>query len=454
MNRPAEAVSGQRCMAVVGLAASGRATVEHLAGRDLRLMVFDEGLEAGQLREWRARYPGVNFYAGGLDADLLCGADEIVVTPGIALDRPELQAASQAGSLLIGEVELFSREVTQPVVAVTGTNGKSTVVSLVGAMAAAAGLRVSVGGNLGQPALSLLADDAELYVLELSSFQLERTFSLRAEVAAILNISPDHFDRHSNMPEYHMLKHRIYQGAHHIIYNRDDSLTVPRLPTAASGVSFGLLPPNEHDWGLARINREQWIVHGGERFMPAAEVSMPGRIGVLNALAALAIGGAVSVPIDTMHGVLAEFKGLPHRAQVVAVIDGVTYINDSKATNPGAVASLLNGLYQGTGQRVLLICGGRGKGLGYQRLQRPLARTLRMMLTLGEEADAFARLAGDAPVRACQSMSEAVTSAAGYARQGDIVLLSPGCSSFDMFSDYRARGDAFGQAVQALVDSA
>jgi UDP-N-acetylmuramoylalanine--D-glutamate ligase len=332
---------------------------------------------------------------------------------------------------------------------ITGSNAKSTVTSLLGCMAVDAGLNVGVGGNLGTPALELLDADKELYVLELSSFQLERSSNLGLTVAAVLNVSPDHLDRHGSMTEYHRAKHRIFQSCRAAVVNPQDPLTLPLVPEDVEVVSWRMGEPELGGFGLRLIEGEEFLCRGFEALMPVADLAMPGRHNVANALAALALGNCIGLSVRDMVQTLGRFRGLPHRCELVGSVRGLRFINDSKGTNIGATAAALEGL--SAGRDIVLIAGGQGKGADFSLLRGPVNRCCKAVVLIGEDAAAIhSALDESVQVIRATSMEDAVTSAATFADPGDTVLLSPACASFDMFSGYEERGEAFCAAVGRL----
>lgn len=434
---------------VVGLGVTGLSCARFLHSRGLAFSVADTQPSPPKLAQLRRELPSVQVYAGDIPAGLLADASEIIVSPGVALDDPALAEAIAAGVTIIGDIDLFMREAQAPVVGITGSNAKSTVTELLGLMAAAAGLDVGVGGNLGTPALELLAPERQLYVLELSSFQLERAGTLGLAVATVLNVSPDHLDRHGNMQRYHQAKHRIFRGCHKAVVNRDDPLTLPLVAADVEQLSWRLGIPELGGFGLRHIDGEEFICHGFDALLPVTAVPMAGRHNVANVLAALALGHAAGLPMAAMVTSLQQFSGLPHRCQWVAEIEGVRYLDDSKGTNVGATQAALTGV--GGDQNILLIAGGEGKGADFRQLRSAVARHCRALLLIGRDAPKLEQALADlVPCHRCESMTQAVTMAADIARPGDSVLLSPACASFDMFTGYAQRGDAFVAAVAAL----
>lgn len=437
---------------VVGLGKSGMSLVRHLAGRGLPFAVADTRANPPELATLRRDFPQVEVRCGELDADFLARASELLVSPGLALSTPAIAEAAARGVAISGDIQLFARLAKAPIVAITGSNAKSTVTTLVGEMARAAGRRVAVGGNLGTPALDLLADDVKLYVVELSSFQLETTELLNAEVATCLNISEDHMDRYSGLPAYHQAKHRIFRGARQVVINRDDRLSRPLLGEQVPVWSFGLGKPDFRGFGLIQDGGEAHLAFQFEPLMPARALRMRGAHNQSNALAALALGHAVGLPFEPMLETLRTFAGLPHRCQWVGEHQGVAFYDDSKATNVGAALAAIEGLGADIAGRLVLIAGGDGKGADFAPLQPAVSRHCRALVLLGRDADKLERaLAGAAPVVRVATLEEAVRAAAEQAQPGDAVLLSPACASLDMFANFEERGRLFAAAVGELA---
>ena len=436
---------------VVGLGKSGMSLVRHLARRGLPFAVADTRANPPELETLRRDFPQIEVRCGALDVDFLCRASELLVSPGLALATPALQQAAARGVKLSGDIELFAREARAPIVAITGSNAKSTVTTLVGEMAAAAGRKVAVGGNLGTPALDLLADDVELYVIELSSFQLETTDWLNAEVATCLNVSEDHMDRYADLPAYHLAKHRIFRGARQVVVNRDDALSRPLVADQLPCWTFGLGKPDFRGFGLVEENGEKWLAFQFEPLMPARELKIRGAHNQANALAALALGHAVGLPFAPMLDTLKTFAGLPHRCQWVRERHEVNYYDDSKATNVGAALAAIEGLGADIDGQLVLIAGGDGKGADFSSLRGPVAQHCRAVVLLGRDAGLIADALGDAvPQVRVASLDEAVQRCAELAEPGDAVLLSPACASLDMFKNFEERGRLFAAAVEAL----
>jgi UDP-N-acetylmuramoylalanine--D-glutamate ligase len=438
---------------IVGLGATGVSCVRYLARKGVPFAVVDTRENPAGLDAFRAEFPGADIRCGALDADYLSTAAELIVSPGVAISHPAIQAAKAAGVQLTGDIDLFCREVGAPIVAITGSNAKSTVTTLVGEMAQAAGIDVGVGGNLGTPVLDMLSEgEKALYVLELSSFQLETTHDLRAEVAVVLNVSPDHMDRYPDLQGYYLAKHRIFRGCRQAVINRDDALTSPLLPKDVKQWAFHLGKPDFRVFGILQHEGEAWLAVAQQPLLPVRELKIRGQHNVANALAALALGQAVNIPMAAMLDTLRRFGGLRHRCQWVADKQGVSYFNDSKGTNVGATVAALNGLGPtlSEGARIVLIAGGDGKGAEFDDLSAPMARYGRAAVLIGKDADKIHAVLSGVSVEHADTMEAAVLQAAACAQPGDIVLLSPACASLDMFRNFNERGDIFVHAVEAL----
>ncbi len=438
---------------VVGLGKSGMSLVRFLARQGLPFAVADSRANPPELATLRAEFPQVEVRCGELDVEFLCRANELLVSPGLALATPALQQAAARGVKMSGDIELFARHAKAPIVAITGSNAKSTVTTLVGEMAVAAGKRVAVGGNLGTPALDLLSDDVELYVLELSSFQLECTEQLNADVATCLNVSEDHMDRYSGMPAYHLAKHRIFRGARQVVINRQDALSRPLLGEGQLCWSFGLNKADFKAFGLIEEGGEKYLAFQFDKLLNVRELKVRGAHNQANALAALALGHAAGLPMAPMLAALREFTGLAHRCQWLRQLRDVTYYDDSKATNVGAALAAIEGLGADIDGKLLLIAGGDGKGADFSALRGPVAAHCRAVLLLGRDAQLLATTLADSgvPLIHVATLDEAVQRAAELAQAGDAVLLSPACASLDMFKNFEQRGQLFAAAVGGLL---
>lgn len=432
--------------AVVGLGITGLSCVRYLAARGVTVLAMDSRPTPPNLEVVQREFPEVDVITGELDAGTLSRCRHIVLSPGLSMDEPAIQAARAAGVEVIGDIELFARAANAPVIAITGTNGKSTVTTLVARMLEADGYRVRVGGNLGTPALDLLEVVApDCYVLELSSFQLETTSSLAPRVACILNITPDHLDRYPSFAEYRDAKARILARAAQVVLNGDDEVAC-QLTCAAPRTLFTLSAPTAGDYGLRSDARGEQLVGPEGALLAAAELNIVGRHNIANALAAIAVCHAFGARGAVLLSSLASFTGLDHRAQLVATIDGVRYINDSKATNSGAACATIRGLCHERGG--VLIAGGEPKEPDFSEFADTVVAHMHTVVLIGRAASQFAAaIDGRITTLFATDMRGAVAAAAGAARPGDMVLLSPACASFDMFANYAARGHAFRDAV-------
>ncbi|OAN16570.1 UDP-N-acetylmuramoyl-L-alanine--D-glutamate ligase [Photobacterium jeanii] len=433
-------LGGVNRIVVIGLGMTGLSVVRHLLRQPqpLDIKVIDTRVSPPGQEELP---PQVSLCSGEWNMSWLLEADLIVASPGIALATPELQQAAQAGIEIIGDIELFARAVTKPVIAITGSNGKSTVTSLVGEMAKEANINVGVGGNIGFAALDMLANDHDLYVLELSSFQLETTSSLKLKAAVYLNLSEDHMDRYQGLEDYSAAKMRIFHHAELAVYNRDDLATRPE--TQSPMTSFGF---DDQAYGLVEQAGQEFLAVNQVPLMPANEIALVGRHNVANSLAALALADAVGIEHVAACRALRRYTGLVHRCQLVVQQHGVKWVNDSKATNVASTLAALKGLdLEG---KLHLLVGGDGKGADFSELAPVLANLNVQLYCYGRDGHLFAPLVAE-PI-CVETMSEAMSQAASTAQAGDMIMLSPACASFDQFPNFMARGDAFVTLAQAL----
>lgn len=439
---------------VAGLGVSGVAAVNFLYQQGYQVAVTDSRMTPPGIDQIPA---AVRRSFGQLDTELLLQAEEIILSPGLAPQLPEIQQAIAQGIAVVSDIQILRRFTQAPIIAITGSNAKSTVTTLIGQMLFDAGIRVAVGGNLGRPALDLLADNPEMIVLELSSFQLETTTNLNAEVAVVLNMSEDHLDRHGNMLAYHHAKHRVFQAVKKVVFNRDDGLTRPLVPDATPMQSFGLNAPDINQYGVLRDGEGNiWLARGRERLINSNELMIQGTHNIANALACLALGEAVAVPLDSMLNSLKSFKGLPHRCEYVKTVQAVRYYNDSKGTNVGATLAAIDGLGAAIAQqngKVVLILGGQGKGQDFTLLRDALQRYVKAVVLIGEDAHTIAQaINGCSQLLHATTLTDAVHQAQLQASAQDVVLLSPACASFDMFKSYNDRGEQFVACVNALSE--
>ncbi|MDE1942230.1 MAG: UDP-N-acetylmuramoyl-L-alanine--D-glutamate ligase [Betaproteobacteria bacterium] len=440
-----------RSVLVLGLGDTGIATVRWLRSQGAQVTVADTRHKPPHAELLQRELPDVSLFAGPFERAVFERNDLIVASPGVPLSEPEVAAALARGQDVVGDVELFARTVQSlpnppRVVAITGSNGKTTVTTMVGEMVQAAGISTAVIGNIGTPVLSALGVErpADVYVLELSSFQLETTHTLRLQAATVLNVTEDHMDRYPDMAAYTAAKARIFAHCDQRVINREDPRSLAMaVPTS---ISFGLdVPPTERDWGLSA---QGWICCGNEPVMALAELPLSGRHNAANAMAALALCDALGVPRPDAVRTLRNFKGLPHRVEAVAQAHGVTYFDDSKGTNVGATVAALGGMTQ----RVVLIAGGDGKGQDFSPLSPVLSAHARALVLIGRDGPRIQEAVSGSgvPIVHAVDMPDAVRIAASLAQPGDAVLMSPACASFDMFDNYLHRAQVFVKAVQAL----
>ncbi len=445
-------IATSKVKAIIGTGITGLSVARFLAAQQQAFVLLDTRLSPPNLQQIKTEFPHVSIECGELNPHTLLACDEIIISPGVAVATPAIEQARAAGIPVVGDIEIFVRYAKAPIVAITGSNAKSTVTTLVGEMAKAAGINVAVGGNLGTPALELLNDSVELYVMELSSFQLETVTKLNAKVATILNISADHLDRYENMRAYILAKLRVYFGAEHIVVNRNDVLTHPPLAAGVKPIYFGGRA-DFGSFGLLTRDGIEYLAKNLTPLMAARELKIRGRHNIDNALAALALGDAAGIPLDAMLGTLKTFSGLRHRCEFVAEKNAVEFYNDSKGTNIGATLAAISGLARDP-QQLIVILGGEGKGQDFTELTPALRAINSRLVLIGRDATVIEQAVADAaPIIHAGSMQDAVNKAFALAQPGDAVLLSPACASFDMFKNYEDRGEKFCEAVQELCSS-
>jgi len=453
-----------RKVLVLGLGDTGLSMAKWLARRGASVRVADTRTAPPRLAELKRSLPSVPANCGPFQDETFADIDLLAVSPGVPLAEPGVRRALDAGTEVVGDVELFARALPErhpPIIAVTGTNGKSTVTSLAGAMTRAAGVDCEVAGNIGPAVLDALmrrediGRDAGLWVLELSSFQLETTTSLAADAAAVLNITEDHLDRYRGIDDYARAKARVFSGDGIQVLNRDDPRSLAMALPGRKTSTFGLdAPRRAEDWGVLERGGEPWLAQGANALLAVREMRLAGLHNAANALAALALCRALGLPLQPLLVALREFKGLPHRVELIGEADGVRWYDDSKGTNVGSTVAALAGLAQGD-TKLVLIAGGDGKGQDFSPLRSAVERSARGLVLIGRDAPLIeAAVAGaGVPIRRAASMDQAVALAAQAARPGDAVLLSPACASFDMFRDYRHRGEVFRLAVERVIDA-
>lgn len=434
---------------VAGLGKTGQSAIRHLVARGWQVTGIDTRDDPPGLAALRAAMPGLQLVTGGLDQSLLADAAMVVASPGLPQDDAFFVAARAQGVEVIGDIELFARSGAAPVAGVTGTNGKSTVTTLVAQMATRAGIAARAGGNLSPPALDLLlGGGAALYVLELSSYQLETMQTLRLTTATVLNISPDHLDRYADLADYAAAKARIFDRCDTAVINLDDARVASMARPGQRTLGFSLDSAAGADYFLQSQGGRDWLCRRGEQLVAMDELHIVGGHNAANALAALAMGEALGLARSAMLAALRDFAGLPHRAAFVRELAGVRYVNDSKGTNVGATLAALQGL-QGP---LVWLAGGQGKGQDFTALRAPLVDKARIAILFGEDAAAIEKaLAGRVAVRRVDDLAAAVAAARQLAHHGDRVLLSPACASLDQFRNYEERGARFRELVRSLA---
>jgi UDP-N-acetylmuramoylalanine--D-glutamate ligase len=444
-----ETVKNKRVV-VLGLGHTGLSALHWLVAQGAKVIVADTRENPPNLQAVRKDMPSVEIILGDFDTSLLQAAELMVISPGIALSTPAVQQAIGAGVPVVGDIELFAqfRSPNAKVIAITGSNGKTTVTTLVGEMCKSAGLKTIVAGNIGLPVLEALDMDVpDVYVLELSSFQLETTNSLIADVATVLNVTEDHMDRYPDLSTYAAAKAHIFYKAKHQVLNRDDAWSMVMERTQLALTTYGL-NDNADGFGIEVKNNEIWLCDSGKHLINAADLHIRGAHNVSNALAALALCRAIGLEYAPLLSTLYNFKGLPHRVEWVAEIDKVDYFDDSKGTNVGATCAAISGLPQ----KVVLIAGGDGKDQNFSPLARPVKENARAVVLIGRDAYIIEKvlLETAVPIYHAQDMQEAVAIAKRVAQTGDAVLLSPACASLDMYENYIKRAEAFVAAVKSL----
>ncbi len=439
---------------VVGLGKTGQSVARYLQRHHLSFSAFDTRKAPEAVADFRAEFPDAAVFLTTFPEDKLAQISAIIVSPGVPLETPCIVAAKLLKIPVYGDIEYLARKIPgKQVIAITGTNGKSTVTTLVGLMAQAFGLKTAVAGNIGTPVLDLLADenDYAVWVLELSSFQLDVTESLCPTSATILNITPDHLDRHHTIEAYIAAKQRVYHHAVSMVYNREDELTKSDTPKTQHVTSFGLNPPSDGEWGVLQDQNDWYLAYGQTRILAVSDLRIKGRHNWANALAACALVHPLGIPFTLMREVLMTFAGLPHRSQWVRTLDAVDWINDSKGTNVGATQSAIAGIGEAISGKIVLIAGGQGKGADFRFLREVVAKHVRALVLLGQDADILeAALSDLVPVKRIDTIEVAVQAARDIALSGDVVLLSPACASLDMFRDFNHRGQVFTDLVGKL----
>ena len=448
---------------ILGLGETGCSLVRGLVALGAQVRAADSRELPPTLDSLREELPQLEIHCGVFQDEIFSGVDLIAISPGVPLSEPAVQRAIAKGIPVVGDIELFAQYLTNnavkkaKVIAITGANGKTTVTSMVGAMCRAAGLDTELAGNISPAVFDVLVRrnfiQPEVWVLELSSFQLETTSTLYADAATVLNISEDHLDRYNDMNAYAAAKARIFHGDGVQVLNREDERSLGMSLPPKQVVTFGLSEPvNDCDWGIKRSGNDAWLVQGKQLLIKASELHVAGLHNVANALAALALCRSIDLPLAPLLDALRKFKGLPHRVEFVAEINGVVYYDDSKGTNVGATVAALQGL----GRPTVLIAGGEGKEQDFSPLNSVVAKHARAVVLIGRDAGKIeaALQGGGIPIVHAQDMDNAVLQSSTLAKIGDAVLLSPACASFDMFKNYKHRAEIYVKAVQAIHEGA
>lgn len=437
---------------IVGMGDTGIACARYFQQRNIPFAIMDTRENPPQLQSFLQQFPQIEYHVGGFSEALLDRASEIILSPGVALKEPAIAKQVAKNKSVAGDIELFAREIKKPVVGITGSNGKTTVTTLTGLMVEQAGKKVAVCGNIGTPVLDVLQlPEPDYYVLELSSFQLETTYSLKPAAATILNISPNHLDRYTDLEDYTNAKRRIYQQCQIAVVNADEPHIWQKFSFTRAPLSFSLQDKEDCDFHLGQRQGQLWLMHRTKTLMPVSELKLQAQHHVKNALAALALGFAIDLPIESMLQVLRNFAGLPHRCQWIRNYHGADYFNDSKGTSMGATQAALASLKAMAQGQLILIAGGQGKGVDFAPMRTAMKQYVDQLILIGEDAPVLEKTFHSiVPITHANSMEDAVNKAAQLAQKGDIVLLSPMCASFDMFKNYMHRGEVFIKAVQSL----
>lgn len=451
MNTMANKVNHTQSFLIVGLGQTGLSCARFLVAQGYAVAIMDTREQPPELTTLEEELPEVLVNTGALVSEWMLKCDTLVLSPGVDPRLAEIKAARDAGIEIVGDIELFARYANAPIIAITGSNGKSTVTTMLAEMASSAGKQVQVGGNLGTPALDLIINPApDFYILELSSFQLETVESLDAYAAAVLNISPDHLDRYDSEQAYQDAKSKIYNGTGMMILNRDDALVNSWSQSQRKQTGFTLGHATNNEFGLIEQDGQSWLAQGEQTLLAVDDLQIAGKHNLANALGALALGSAMNLPMPVMLTAIQNYRGLLHRCYLVAKHDDIRWFNDSKATNVGACIAAIEGLAD-LGD-IILIAGGVAKDQDFSALTAVFESKVKAIILIGQDAQLIAGVTPEnVQINNAKDMADAVKQAQKLAKRGDSVLLSPACASFDMFSGYSERGDAFERAVKALA---
>ncbi len=430
---------------VIGLGATGLSCIRYLISKNYSVIVADSRSNPPKLAEFKKDFPNIEIHLGKFSEDLFAKAGTLVVSPGVSLDEPCIQRAIQNHIPVIGDVEIFAREAKAPIIAITGSNGKSTLTTLMGEIISDAGLKAVVCGNIGFPVLDALVQPTpDYYVVELSSFQLDTTHSLKATVAVVINVSPDHMDRYATLDDYRASKQRVYRHCEQAIVNADEPDIWKNLTFQKTPIEFTLQNPTQHQWGV----RDGFLAYGDNNLIAITDLPLQQRHNNQNFLAALAMGNILHLSMKSMLKTLLRFTGLEHRCQLVKKTDGVSWYNDSKATNVGAAIAAIESMAQSLSGKLILLAGGDSKGVSLLPLQEPVKKHVSHVILFGKDADLLdAALRNHTQISRVATLREGVQSAKKIAQSGDVVLLAPACASLDQYENYVARGRDFIEAV-------
>jgi UDP-N-acetylmuramoylalanine--D-glutamate ligase len=445
-----------RLTVIVGLGDTGLSCVKYFASMGEKVKVVDSRDEPPGLAALIEMYPNVEYELGDFNLETFVTAKQLVISPGISIRSVEIEAAKEAGVAITGDIDIFSKQVAAPIIAVTGSNGKSTVVAMLADIVTKAGKNFGLGGNLDgdnfKPALDLLAEgEKDLYLLELSSFQLETTQNLGAAVATILNLSADHMDRYEGIDDYQRAKQRIFTGCKQVVINRDDKESYPLIESDAAIWDFGFGRASVNGLGLLEEGGDLYLAYQLEKIVSVNELKIFGQHNISNVLAAVALAMAIDIDMNAIKAAITEFSGLPHRCQWVANIDGVDFYNDSKGTNVGATVAAIEGLGEHISGHIVLIAGGIAKGADFAALVPAMNKWGKAVILIGQDAAEMASYF-DTEIQTyfANDMPDATRVALHQSATGDAVLLSPACASFDMFENFQHRGFAFMESVGTL----
>lgn len=439
---------GKNLYLVIGLGATGLSCVRYLLSKNHDVMVVDSRENPPKLTEFKKDFPSIEIHLGKFSEDVFTKAGTLIVSPGVSLDEPCIQHAIQNHIPVIGDVEIFARDARAPIIAITGSNGKSTLTTLMGELIVDAGLKAVVCGNIGLPVLDALAQPTpDYYVVELSSFQLDTTYSLKAKIAVVINVSPDHMDRYATLDDYRASKQRVYRHCEYAIVNADEPDIWKNLSFQKAPIEFTLQNPTQTQWGV----RDGFLAHGENKLIAIADLLLQQRHNNQNFLAALAMGDILQLSMNSMLKTLQRFAGLVHRCQLVKKIDGVSWYNDSKATNVGAAIAAIESMAQSMSGKLILLAGGDSKGVSLLPLQEPVKKYVSHVILFGRDADLLDEALRDyTQISRVATLRDGVQSAKKIAQSGDVVLLAPACASLDQYENYAARGRDFVNSVEAM----